>query len=116
MTSAIASRVMSSWVGPRPPHTMTPSLRASAVRKASTIRSWLSPTAWWKCESDAERGQVLTQPLRVGVGDLAEQELGADRHDLDPHVAQPPVRSAAVPTTAAARPRLGARRRSTAPR
>ena len=48
MTSAMASRVMSSWVGPRPPHTMTPSLRASAVRKASTIRSWLSPTAWWK--------------------------------------------------------------------
>ncbi len=29
---------------------MTPSLRASAVRKASTIRSWLSPTAWWKWE------------------------------------------------------------------
>ena len=34
MTSAMASRVMSSWVGPRPPHTMTPSLRARAVREA----------------------------------------------------------------------------------
>ena len=45
ITSAIASRVMSSWVGPSPPHTMTASLRASAVRKANTIRSWLSPTA-----------------------------------------------------------------------
>ena len=45
MTSAMASRVMSSWVGPRPPQTMIPSLRASAVRKASTMRSWLSPTA-----------------------------------------------------------------------
>src|SRR5579875_1873877 len=51
ITSAIASRVMSSWVGPRPPVTMTPSLRASAVRSARTIRSLLSPTAWRKCES-----------------------------------------------------------------
>src|SRR5665811_385686 len=50
ITSAIASRVMSSWVGPSPPHTMMPSLRANAVRKASTMRWWLSPTAWWKCE------------------------------------------------------------------
>ena len=50
ITSAMASRVMSSWVGPRPPQTMTPSLRARAVRKASTMRSWLSPTAWWKWE------------------------------------------------------------------
>ena len=45
ITSAMASRVMSSWVGPRPPHTTTPSLRARAVRRARTIRSWLSPTA-----------------------------------------------------------------------
>jgi len=45
MTSAMASRVMSSCVGPRPPHTMTPSLRASAVRNASVMRRWLSPTA-----------------------------------------------------------------------
>ena len=51
MTSAMASRVMSSWVGPSPPHTMTPSLRASAVRRARTMRSWLSPTAWWKWEA-----------------------------------------------------------------
>src|SRR5271168_1679743 len=50
MTSAMASRVMSSWVGPRPPHMMTPSLRARAVRKARLMRSWLSPTAWWKWE------------------------------------------------------------------
>src|SRR5580693_9753090 len=51
MTSAMASRVMSSCVGPSPPHMMTPSLRASAVRSASTMRSWLSPTAWWKWEA-----------------------------------------------------------------
>ena len=47
ITSAMASRVMSSWVGPNPPQTMTPSLRESAVRSASTMRAWLSPTAWW---------------------------------------------------------------------
>ncbi len=29
---------------------MTPSLRANAVRSASVMRSWLSPTAWWNCE------------------------------------------------------------------
>ena len=51
MTSAMASRVMSSWVGPSPPQTITPSLRARAVRRASTMRAWLSPTAWWKWES-----------------------------------------------------------------
>src|SRR5207248_6743741 len=45
------SRVMSSWVGPSPPQTMTASLRASAWRRASTMRAWLSPTFTWKCES-----------------------------------------------------------------
>ena len=44
MTSAIASRVMSSWVGPRPPQTMTASDRSRAWRRAATIRAWLSPT------------------------------------------------------------------------
>jgi hypothetical protein len=51
ITSAIASRVMSSCVGPRPPQTITASLRARAVRRASTMRSRLSPTFVWKCES-----------------------------------------------------------------
>src|SRR5581483_4900133 len=51
ITSAMASRVMSSWVGPRPPHTMTASLRERAMRRACTMRSRLSPTFTWKCES-----------------------------------------------------------------
>ena len=34
---------------------------------------------------DPGGGQLLAEPGRVGVGDLAEQQLGADRHDLDPH-------------------------------
>ena len=51
ITSAIASRVMSSWVGPSPPQRMTASLRASARRIVSTIRARLSPTFTWKWES-----------------------------------------------------------------
>ena len=51
ITSAIASRVMSSCVGPSPPHTTTTSLRANASRMASTMRAMLSPTFVWKCES-----------------------------------------------------------------
>ena len=35
--------------------------------------------------ADAGGGQVLTQPRRVGVGDLAQQQLGPHRHDLNPH-------------------------------
>ena len=38
ITVAIASRVMSSWVGPRPPQQMTASLRERAIRNASTMR------------------------------------------------------------------------------
>ena len=51
MTSAIASRVMSSWVGPSPPHKITASLRSSARRMQATMRARLSPTLVWKCES-----------------------------------------------------------------
>ena len=51
ITSAIASRVMSSCVGPSPPHRMTASLRESACRMVPTIRAWLSPTFTWKWES-----------------------------------------------------------------
>ncbi len=42
--SAIASRVRSSEVGPRPPHRTTTSARSRARRMHATIRSWLSPT------------------------------------------------------------------------
>ena len=48
MTSAMASRVMSSWVGPRPPQTMTASASSSRRRSWSTIRAWLSPTWTWR--------------------------------------------------------------------
>jgi hypothetical protein len=37
----------------------------------------------------ARRGHLLAEPHRVGVGDLAEQQLRADGDDLDPHAARP---------------------------
>ena len=90
MISASASRVMSSWVGPRPPQTTTASLRSRARPMAATIRSRLSPTLVWKepsrCPASAE---VLADPGRVGVDDLAEEELGADGNHLAPKAHRP---------------------------
>ena len=85
MTSAMASRVMSSWVGPRPPHMMTPSLRASAVRRASVDAVVVVADGLVEVRRHAVGGQLVAQPGGVGVGDLAEQQLGAHRDDLDPH-------------------------------
>src|SRR3974390_790918 len=51
ITAAMASGGLPWGVGPRPPPMITPSERASAVRRARTMRAWLSPTAWWKWES-----------------------------------------------------------------
>ena len=51
ITSAMASRVMSSCVGPSPPHTITASDRRSASRSTDTMRAWLSPTFTWWCEA-----------------------------------------------------------------
>ena len=53
-------------------------------------------------------GQVLAQPGGVGVGDLAQQQLGADRHDLDPHGGDLTVRPGGA---AHAGRRAGTRRR-----
>ncbi|GIS99706.1 MAG: hypothetical protein CM1200mP26_14190 [Acidimicrobiales bacterium] len=49
--SAITSRVMSSWVGPKPPVTITASDRSNASLKAASMRSGLSPTAVWRWQS-----------------------------------------------------------------
>jgi hypothetical protein len=51
ITDAIASRVMSSCVGPSPPQTMTASARPNASRSTPTIRARLSPTFTWWCEA-----------------------------------------------------------------
>ena len=47
MSSAMTSRVMSSWVGPRPPQTMTASERSTASASAVRMRAGLSPTFAW---------------------------------------------------------------------
>ncbi len=54
ITSAIASRVRSSWVGPRPPQISTASDRDRRSRSAATIRVWLSPIARCSYESMPE--------------------------------------------------------------
>ena len=51
MISAMASRVMSSCVGPRPPQMMTASASSSVERMAFTMRPKLSPTFTCKHES-----------------------------------------------------------------
>ncbi len=49
MSSAMTSLVMSSWVGPRPPQTMTASERSTASASAVRMRAGLSPTfAWYR--------------------------------------------------------------------
>src|SRR5215218_7150343 len=50
-TSARASRVTSSWVGPRPPVRITASARPSASRMVPAMRSVLSPTTVWRRQS-----------------------------------------------------------------
>src|SRR5512132_3315975 len=50
-TSASASRVTSSWVGPRPPVTTTASARPSASLMVPPMRWVLSPTAVWRRQS-----------------------------------------------------------------
>src|SRR5918996_2967669 len=50
-TAARASRVTSSWVGPRPPVRMTASARPSASRMVPAMRWVLSPTTVWRRQS-----------------------------------------------------------------
>ena len=71
--------------------------RVAAVERdaawPSTMRPRLSPTFVWKWESMPAERELLADPRRVGVDDLAEQQLGADRDDLTAHgvLLEPPV-------------------------
>ncbi len=51
----MASRLMSSDVGPSPPHTMTASARSMAMRSTDAMRAMLSPTLVWKWQSTPAR-------------------------------------------------------------
>ena len=46
---------------------------------------------------DADRSELLGHPLGVGVGDLAEQQLGADRQDVSSHSSTPATLAARCP-------------------
>ena len=85
MTSAIASRVTSSWVGPSPPHTTTASAFSSISRSAAIIAAEVVADLAVLHRVDADRGELLADPARVRVDDLAEQQLGADREDVSSH-------------------------------
>ena len=81
----MASRVMSSWVGPEPAahdDAVAPGQRGAQRQGDAVV---VVAHGLVEVRGDAVGGQVLAQPGGVGVGDLAEQQLGADRHDLDPH-------------------------------
>jgi len=45
---------------------------------------------------DAAQGELLADPCRIGVDDLAEQQLGADGNDVATHEAPPPTRRSRV--------------------
>ena len=45
-----------------------------------------------KVRGDSIRGQLLAQPLRVGVGDLPEQQLCTDRNYFNSHSPRPSCR------------------------
>ena len=84
ITSAMASRVMSSWVGPSPPHTMHGVARSRACRSAATMRPGCRRPSSGS-GSRCRRGRAARRSRRVGVDDLPEQQLGADGDDLADH-------------------------------
>ena len=84
-TPAIASRVRSSCVGPRPPHTSTASERDSRSRNASTMRDWLSPIGAMLVRVDARQRELLTDPGTVRVDDLPEKQFRTDGENLTAH-------------------------------
>ena len=87
ITSAIASRVTSSGVGPSPPHTMTASARSRSSRRHCDHAVEVVADLAVLAGVDAGGRELLADPRAVGVDDLAEQQLGADREDVTPHPA-----------------------------
>ena len=81
-TAAIASRVRSSGVGPRPPVEMTRSARSRAVREArrddvEVVGQGLDPG-----DRDPEPGQAPGELAGVRVAGLADRQLAADAQEL----------------------------------
>ena len=86
MSSAIASRVRSSWVGPRPPqieHRV--GTREQVAQRGDDARLVVADRAVL-VRVDARRRELLADPRTVRVDDLPEQQLGPDRENLTPHL------------------------------
>src|SRR3954470_5959117 len=63
ITSAIASLVRSSCVGPRPPHTITASAALNVLRSTATTRPRLSPT--FTCSSESMPLAARCSPIHA---------------------------------------------------
>ncbi len=89
ITSAIASRVTSSGVGPEAAahddRVGAFEQLAQALHHALEVVAHLAVLAG----VDARRRELLADPRAVGVDDLAEQQLGADGEHVTPHRAHP---------------------------
>ena len=70
ITSAIASRVTSSGVGPSPPHTMTASARSSSSRRHCTMRPRLSPTLRCSQRVDADGRRAARRSTELLVSTI----------------------------------------------
>ena len=81
-TSATASRVTSSSVGPRPPVRMTRSARSSARRKCSATSRRSSPTTVFARSSMPSDGETVGEEQRVGIEPRRAEQLAADRDDF----------------------------------
>ena len=88
-TAASASRVRSSWVGPRPPLVRIRSARPIAVLKTAMFSARSSPSAEWKWTGDSESSERLAEPLAVRVERLAADQFAADRDDFRLHPVRP---------------------------
>ena len=92
MTRAMASRVMSSWVGPSPPHTITASARSTRLVDDRHHPVEVVADLGLAERVDAGQRQLLADPGGVGVDDLPEQQLGPDGDHLAAHRGTVPAR------------------------
>ena len=97
ITAAMASRVMSSWVGPEPTAHDHPVGAGQRGAQRQDDAGLVVAHRLVEVGVDAGGGELLADPGGVGVGDLAEEQLGPDGDDLDPHPARLRWRRARAP-------------------
>ena len=85
VAAAMASRVRSSAVGPRPPVATTKSARSIAARKTATLFVEVVADGGVESDVDAQLGEPLAEPLAIGVQPLAGGELVANGNDFGVH-------------------------------